>query len=50
MNKKFCPKCKGDDVKIRITVIGEPPEYACKKCNYIGTIFPELEKIKLIKK
>ena len=50
MNKKICPKCKSEEIKVLVTVMGESPEYICKKCGYSNIIFPELNKSKFRKK
>lgn len=47
MNKKICPRCKSENVKVHVTVMGESPEYTCNGCGYHGIIFPELKKLKL---
>jgi predicted Zn-ribbon and HTH transcriptional regulator len=51
MNRKFCPKCKSENVEIHwmpSIAYGEPQPWRCKDCGYEGVIFPE--KVKTIKK
>ena len=53
MNKKFCPKCKSEDVKIDLdptNVVGTPQNWKCNKCGYSSLLFPELKKVKAIEK
>ena len=50
INKKICPKCKSENIRILVTTIGESPEYVCNKCGYSNTIFPELKRLKIAKK
>lgn len=42
MKIKFCPKCKGNDLKmVAGGIIGM---YECKNCGYRGAIFPEIDE------
>jgi len=49
MGRKFCPRCKSENVEKEMGVllaVGIPQKWKCKKCGYYGFIFPEKEKIK----
>ena len=46
MNRKFCPKCKSEDVQINLTptnVVGTPQNWKCNNCGYTNNSFPEVE-------
>jgi len=48
MVKKFCPRCKSENVKILIsasTVLGIPQNWVCNNCGYSNVVFPEKEKL-----
>lgn len=48
MSKRFCPKCKSEDVQININAsasFGAPQMWKCNKCGFQNYIFPEKEKI-----
>ena len=42
MNKKrFCPKCKSEDVKLQQSYIySAPGNWVCNKCGFHNVIFP----------
>ena len=49
MEKRFCPKCKSEDVKININAsasLGVPQMWKCNKCGFQNYLFPTKEKIK----
>ena len=46
MNRKFCPKCKSEDVQINLTptnIVGTPQNWKCNNCRYTNNSFPEVE-------
>ena len=48
--KRFCPKCKSDDVKLQQSnIYSAPGNWVCNKCGFHNVIFPikdELNKSK----
>ncbi|VVB79175.1 Uncharacterised protein [uncultured archaeon] len=47
MKPKFCPKCKSEDVEIKITTsasYGSPQNWKCNDCGFSAPEFPELKK------
>lgn len=52
MPKKFCPKCKSENVKIAISasaVLGVPQNWVCNICGYSNVVFPEKERLTKLK-
>jgi transposase-like protein len=41
IGKKFCPRCKSED--IMMVAGGVTGTWMCKSCGYSGSIFPEKE-------
>ncbi|MEX2017525.1 MAG: hypothetical protein WD876_03565 [Candidatus Pacearchaeota archaeon] len=53
MEKRFCPKCKSENVKVNITpslAMGIPQNWMCNDCGYSNILFPTKTKIKQIKR
>ena len=52
IGKKFCPRCKSENIAVLDGVEGIPIGYACKDCGYQNNIFPEkeIEEVKAKKK
>jgi len=51
--KRFCPKCKSENVRKEMNILlalGAPQKWVCNKCGYHGHMFPIKEKLKNIKK
>jgi len=50
MEKRFCPRCRSNNVKINITptlAVGMPQDWICEDCGYSNVVFPVMKKIKL---
>lgn len=48
--KRFCPKCKSEDVKLQQSKLyGVPGNWVCNKCNYHNVIFPVKEELNKLK-
>ncbi len=43
ISKKFCPKCKSEDVEM--VAGGITGSWVCGNCGFMGTVFPEKEII-----
>ena len=41
MKVMFCPKCEGTEVEFEAG--GITGRYVCKKCGFVGNLFPEKE-------
>jgi predicted RNA-binding Zn-ribbon protein involved in translation (DUF1610 family) len=41
---KFCPKCRGYNIKPKQSFGILPQQYRCDDCGYEGTIFLELDE------
>ena len=53
-SKRICPKCKSHDIITDWSVENVArgfanPSFKCNNCGYVGTFFPEIEKIKIKK-
>jgi transcription elongation factor Elf1 len=47
---KVCPRCGSMDVDATTgTGYVSPPLYVCNRCNFSGTIFPEVENVEALK-
>ena len=52
MGKRFCPKCKSEEVEIKINPLiklGSPQGWLCNNCGYSNVIFPEKVKLNKVK-
>jgi len=46
MGRKFCPRCKSENVRAGLSAtlaVGAPQNWVCNNCGYYGLIFPEKE-------
>ena len=41
LTKKFCPRCKSENVEM--IAAGVTGSFMCRDCGYSGSIFPEKE-------
>src|SRR5512136_886950 len=47
---KICPRCGSIDVDATTgTGYVSPPLYVCNRCNFSGSIFPEVEDVEALK-
>lgn len=47
---KICPRCGSIDVDATTgTGYVSPPLYVCNRCNFTGSIFPEVEDVEALK-
>jgi len=48
--KRFCPKCKSEDVKLQQgNLYGTPGNWVCNKCGFHNVIFPVKDELNEVK-
>ncbi len=46
MKKRFCPKCKSEDIELKQSnLYGTPGTWVCKDCGFDNVEFPIKEKV-----
>ena len=49
-SKRFCPKCKSEDVKLQQgNLYGTPGNWVCNKCGFHNVIFPVKKELNELK-